>query len=298
MKRPTIKRPKPLKIAMAVWTWLRTRRAAGKVASAIASNQVATAALATSLAAAGIGGVVGYQNIQQGHQIEAQASRLEALRADTAALDARDAAAILALGRAATEAASDAALLADRVATLPLPANLAPLANMVAHLAADTAAAAKLAQQAIGTARGTTDPEARAAADAASVQATAAAAKAERARITAEDAALYAPRVYHFADITVQADVGDVLVGRIQTDLSGEYRITLSGDGAGLAYNWHLNGATMYLSGTLSEAPQHQIGTTTYVFDGPLPIDITASATGGDSTALSNVVLTLTKVRT
>lgn len=297
MKWPPIKRPKPLKVAMAVWTWIRTRRAAAKVGAAIASNQVATAALATSLAAASIGGVAAYQGARQGQEIDAQATALAALRASTTALDTRDAAAITALGRAAAEAASDASLLADRIATLAPAPDLGPLAGMVAALAKDTAEAARLAQQAIGAARGTTDPEARAAADAASAQAAAAALKAERARLTAEDAALYAPRVHHFADITVQADVGDVLVGRIQTDLSGEYRITLSGDGAGLAYNWHLNGATLYLSGTLSEGPQHQVGTTTYTFDGPLPIDITASASGGDSTSLTNVVLTLTKVR-
>lgn len=311
MKWPRIKRPKPIKALMAAWTWLRTRRAAGKVASAIASNQVATAALATSLAAAGIGGVAGYQNVQQGHQIDAQATRLgtlefgladavgnlEELRTGTAEMNARDDESIRALGKAAAAAARKAEVLAEWIAVLPPGVDLAPLAARIVQLSKDTAEAARLAQQAIGTARGTTDSEARAAADAASVQAAAATTKAERARITAEDAELYAPRVHHLPDLEVAADTGEVLVGRVQTDLTGEYRITLSGDGQGLAYNWQLNGATMHLSGTLSDTPQHQMGATTYVFTGPLPIDITASASGGDSTKLTNIVLILAKVR-
>lgn len=274
------------------------------------SNQIATAALAASVAAGAIGGLATYQAVSLGHRIDAQAfatadlrDRLQlatdavaTLRANIAEVNTADAAAIKALSKRITISARDIGLLGDAVAALPPSPNTTALEGRVSGLADETAAAATEAKAALAAAQtNANDPEARAAAKAASAAASDAGAKAEAARLAADE---FAPHVYHFANINVPADTGTVKVGQIQTDFTGEYRITLSGDGQGYAYTWELDGATIYLHGTISEgSPQHQSGSTTYTFTGPLPIALTASATGGDSTDLSNIVLTLTKVR-
>lgn len=262
-------------------------------------------ALGASVAAGAIGGLATYQTVQQGHRIDAQGfamadlrDRLQldtdymaTLRANLGDLNTSDIAAMKALSARITTSARDIGLLGDQVDALPPSPDTTKLQSQVSTLATDTAAAAHEAQVALAAAQtNANDPQARAAAQAASVAAGDAATKAEAARVEAD---LYAPHVYHFPDATLTAE--STLVGRIQTEFTGEYRITLSGDGQGVG-DWELDGATMYLHGTGSETPQHLTGSTTYTFSGPLPIDITAYS--GGATALTNVVLTLTKVRT
>lgn len=269
------------------------------------SNQIATAALAASVAAGTLGTVAAYQTVQQGHRIDAQAfatadlrDRLQlatdavaTLRANIAEVNTADAAAIKALSKRITISARDIGLLGDAVAALPPSPNTTALEGRISGLADETAAAATEAKAALAAAQtNANDPEARAAAKAASAAASDAGAKAEAARLAADE---FAPHVYHFPDADLTAITA--LIGRIQTDFIGEYRITLSGDGQGEG-DWELDGATMYLHGTGSGTAQHQSGTTTYTFTGPLPIDITASSQG--VTRLTNVVLSLTKVRT
>lgn len=249
-----------------VVTWLRTRRSAAKVGKAIVQNQVATAALAASVAAAGVGGVASYTaheaNVTAKATAAAQrvlAARVSGIESDVAfdraeladtkaaiaTLDKKSAAAITALGAKTALSAQRIGLLASDLAKIPPSPDLAPLASRVASLASDTAAAAKAAREALGAARGASDPKAQAAANAAAAQATQAEQDAKAAQATADAAAArallagpkgdpgdpasetYAPVVYTWPD------GGPYGLRQIEIPADGEYQVTLAADGEG-----------------------------------------------------------------
>lgn len=232
-----MRRPSARGALTRVWSfvkWLRSRHGAQALARAVATNQIATAALAASVATAGVGGYATYQNVQQGHQIASQAAALDhaqaaltlaqtqltALKADTAALKVTDAKQIAALDSKLLAQSASLASLASRVASTP------SLAGQVSKLAAATSLAAQQAQLALIAARGASDPAARDAAAKAQLDAAAAQKAADAAQVTA-DAEKYAPVVYSYPDGTTdyfrQVDVSN----------SGTYLVTLAASGEG-----------------------------------------------------------------
>lgn len=331
---PDPRRAKARKLAtgaMKVWAWLSSRR----TSRAIAANKALTMSVAASVAATGVAGF-GVVQAQEAKSATARlAARVSTVESDAAIarvaaanlrdavtrLDTKDAAALKKLAKQLTSTADQIHRLVATVAAMPPAPSLVPLTARVADLAKTTKDAARKAELATVAAAEQHDPEARAAATDAFAHASAARAVAEKAEkdalaadakaqqsaIDAElakaaaanaEKELYAPHVFHVADVHVPADQPAVLIGSFNVDLVGQYHVRLEATGAAWAYDWYVQGATVYLHGTGGEGqPQDRAGTALFTFNGPLTIDVKASASGGDDVALTNVTLTLTKTR-
>lgn len=247
---PPPKRRVVLDALKATFGWLKNRRSARAVARAIATNQVATAALAASVAAAGIGsyGAVQAHEAQNAtarteHDAAARFATLAAevrntranvagLLARTAELETKSPIQLRALGFRTASIARELSQLADRVAAMPSSdPQTAVLAAQVAEAASQAHRAMRKAETAAtAAAEADHDEFARAAASQAAVDAALAADQAHEAQRVAENAqhdAEYAPVVFAFAD-------GGPYERSFSLPRAGVYTVTLTYGGDGL----------------------------------------------------------------
>jgi hypothetical protein len=208
---PKWKRAK--KVFEPIWkayVWIRNRRAAQAVSSAIANNQIAVAALAASVGAAAVGGVATYSAHQANEKADQQQQRVADLeyqvreiqndvllqgaglaQLNTQVADLKKATAddFGRLSRRLDTQSASVSALAAKVATLPQKAETAALARDIAALAKDTQAASKEAEKAAqAAAEAKPDGPAREAAAKAAADARAAHDKAVQAERVAQQA--------------------------------------------------------------------------------------------------------------
>lgn len=236
---PPPKRRRVLEAIKAPLLWLKNRRAAKQVAKALTNNQIATAALAASVAAAGLGTYAAVEAVDAQHQTKASQKeiaslkmRYAALSADldrtranvaglfhrTADLESASAIQLRALGFRTSSVARELSRLADQVAGMPSSdAQTAALAASVAEAASQAHRAMRKAEKAATAAAEADDDEfARAAAAQAAVDAGLAAQQAAEAQRVAEnaqadaDAAQVFPRTVTIADVSTTQVAGPV----------------------------------------------------------------------------------------
>lgn len=173
--------------------WLKSRRSARGVARALATNQVATAALAASVAAAGVGGYATYKTVQEGHRIDAQEASQRILAQRLAAVEIDQRSATVALAQLQYQ---QDVLKSERTQDMKnMSKQLGVLSNRVAAVSDDVAALPSV-------------PDSKPAIAAARDLAVKAQAAADKAQKTANDAAKAAQKAQDAA-VAAQASATD-----------------------------------------------------------------------------------------